>query len=250
MTDRSQSEPSAEPISREDLVRENAALRSELAALLYRISHDVRAPLRALSGFSGMLERKYGEQLDEKGSHLVARIGANAEELNGYIETLLAYSRLGQRDLRRVDIENVEDLLAQIAEELQANHDRKLHLEIPDPLPTISADPAQLRQALSALVDNAFRFASPDREPTLEVRWEDNAFQFIDNGVGFPEDRSDDIFELFKALGETQHRTDPPGVYGCGLAFARRIAHLHGGSIVSRPNAKVGSAFAISFGVG
>ena len=225
-------------------VRAQESLESsnlDLQQFAYVASHDLRTPLRAISGFVELLHRKYAVQLDQEAAELTRRAIAGARRLDRLIEDLLSYSRLdsqGQRfeptDCRVVFDDAVRLLEAAI---------RDTGAEVTaGPLPTIVADRAQLVQLFQNLIGNGIKYHG-ERPPQVRVSAErqDNewVFSVSDNGIGIEPKHHERIFEIFRRLHTQQ---EYPGT-GIGLAVCRRVVHRHGGTIWVDSQPGKGSTF-------
>ncbi len=218
------------------------AANEELQAFVYSVSHDLRAPLRAMDGFSAMLLEGYAEQLDEPGQHYLARVRAAAHRMGTMIDELLALSRVSRADLHRDEID-VSDLARQIAGELQASEpERRVEFAIPDGL-TSTGDRELVRVLLENLLGNAWKFTSTREHARIEIAGSehDGLTEFVvsDNGVGFDMEHAGQLFKPFQRL----HRADEfPGT-GIGLASVHRIIARHGGHITARGEIDRGATF-------
>lgn len=218
-----------------ELVRSN----SELEAFTYTVSHDLRAPLRAIDGFSSILKEDFAETLPEDARGLLDRISNNARQMGGLIDGLLDFSRLLRTDVARVKVEQ-QQLLEQILEQLDAK--RKNVVELCD-LPPVYADPVLLKQVWMNLIDNALKFSSKTEQPKVLISCEKQGrfyrFSVQDNGAGFDMKYSDKLFNVFERL---HHRKDFDGT-GVGLAIVKRIIERHGGEIGATAEPGKGACF-------
>jgi signal transduction histidine kinase len=196
---------------------------AELESFAHSVSHDLRAPLRAMEGFALALEEDYGDLLDEEGRDFAARIVDSARRLDTLINDLLSYSRLGRThlsiqrvDLRRAIDESIEDLKADVAE-------RNASIEVEDPLPEVKAHQATLVQVISNLLSNALKFVEAHKQPHVRIWAEQTNVDTIrlwveDNGIGIDPAYCDRIFRIFERL----HGVETfPGT-GVGLAIVSR----------------------------
>lgn len=219
-----------------------AALNKELEAFSYSISHDLRAPLRAISGFSQILMDDYIEQLDSSAQNYFNRIRAAATHMNDLIDGLLGLSRLSRSPINRQSI-NLSQLAQEINAELRACQPERqveflVHADI-----TCEADATLLRTVLKNLLDNAWKFTSRQASTSIEFGWMQEDGQTIyfvrDNGVGFQMAYAERLFGAFQRLHKP---TDFEGV-GIGLATVQRIIHRHGGHIWAEAEANQGATF-------
>jgi PAS domain S-box-containing protein len=225
----------------ERLVSERTA---ELEAFNYSVSHDLRAPLRALDGFSRALIEDCGGELSSEGQRYLQLIRCNANQMGALIDGLLAFSRLGRQGMvpRPVDVRRVvKDVLQELGHELDG---RNVEIVLGD-LPVCAADPVLLRQVYANLLANALKFTRSRESARIEIgsRIDDgNRVWFVgDNGVGFDMEFSHKLFETFQRL----HRSDEYEGTGIGLALVRLIVQRHGGEIWA--DAVEGSGATFSF---
>jgi signal transduction histidine kinase len=221
-----------------DVVRAN----SELEAFNYSVSHDLRAPIRAVDGFSAMLLETAGDALDDTGREYLARIRRAANRMNDLIDALLHLSRIGRRPLATGSVD-VTALAREVVEELQrADPERRVHVTIGDGM-RCDADPALLRIVLENLLENAWKFTRPVENARVAVGSEessgDAAYFVRDNGVGFDQEYAQRLFAPFQRL---HHESEFPGT-GVGLATVDRIVRRHGGRIWVEAAAAEGATF-------
>jgi light-regulated signal transduction histidine kinase (bacteriophytochrome) len=234
-----------------DLERANAELAAATARLersneeLQRFatvaSHDLREPLRVVSGFADLLARRYGDQLGPDGNRFVEAIRGGVARMDAMIADLLAYARAGRIDqpLEPVDanevVNDVLDGLQRAIEEANAEIDV-------EPLPMVNGNAAALRQLFQNLIANAIKFVD-DRRPRVRI-WaaevpEGWRFTVRDNGIGIEPAQADRIFGMFTRVHGSEHY---PGS-GVGLAVCQRIVDVHGGRIWVEPASGGGSQF-------
>lgn len=224
---------------------------SEIQSLVHAVGHDVRAPLRAILGFSRILEESSPAMTSEQARHL-ATIQDSADELRRMVEALLAYLRIAAQPIAPTEVD-VTAIAGAVAERLVADSGHP-HLKIHvDPMPPVVADPRLLGVALEHLMANAVRF-SRDRNPAIVAVGADPpatgdpadspTFHVRDNGVGFDSTRADRLFVLFQRLGQLDE-TDHVGI---GLACARRIVEGHGGRIWATAVPNEGATFFFTLG--
>ncbi len=215
----------------------------ELEAFSYSVSHDLRAPLRAIDGFSREVLDGHAAGLDPEGRRYLELVGRNTREMGLLIDGLLAFSRLGQQplDKRRVDVAAlVRDVVASLAVE----HDGRASQVAVGELPGTFADRTLLRQVFANLLGNAIKFTRDVPEPRIEVGASaDGGGQPVyvvrDNGVGFDMRHADRLFTAFQRL----HRADTFEGTGIGLALVARIVTRHGGRIWAESAPGEGAAF-------
>ena len=218
----------------------------ELEAFAYSVSHDLRAPLRHIDGFIGLLQKHINHNLDDKAHHYMDVIASSAKEMGTLIDDLLTFSRMGRNemtttvvDLSRLVREIVRDLETEIA-------GRRIEWRISD-LPCVDGDSAMLRVAVVNLLSNAVKFTRPCTDARIEVGCMDgNSLEYImyvrDNGVGFDMRFADKLFGVFQRL----HRADEFEGTGIGLANVRRVISRHGGRTWAEARVNGGATFYFS----
>ncbi|MES9872285.1 MAG: ATP-binding protein [Candidatus Sedimenticola sp. 6PFRAG7] len=218
------------------------ALNKELEAFTYSVSHDLRAPLRSLDGFSQMLLRDYPEKMDERGQHLLGRVRANAERMGQLIDDMLRLSRLtrGELTLTQVDLSQIASELA--ADLKQNAGEREVEFSIADGL-TAQCDAGMLKIVLDNLLGNAFKYTGKTPGAVIEfgsTEFEGElAFYVRDNGAGFDMAYADKLFRPFQRL-HTEEEFQGTGV---GLATVQRIIQRHGGKLWAEGKPGEGAAF-------
>ncbi len=216
----------------------------ELESFAYSISHDLRAPLRAIDGFSRAIEEEHADRLDEEGMRLLGIVRSNARRMGQLIDDLLAFSRAGRQGLRRSRVEMGALVTAVLAEVLPEAERETSDVTIGD-LPPAQADPALLRQVFVNLLSNAVKFTSTRPRRVLEVSgWRDGGrviYEVTDNGVGFDMRYANKLFGVFQRL----HGREFEGT-GVGLALVERIVTRHGGTVTARGEVGQGATFTVS----
>jgi len=223
----------------------------ELEAFSYSVSHDLRAPLRAVNGYSRILLKDFAAQLPEEAHGYLARVQANAEHMGQLIDDLLAFSRLNRQPVRRIAILPAS-LVQQALDELaQAGEARAAAVTIEALLPC-TADPVLLRQVFTNLLSNALKFTAHQPMPRITIGCHATSspvspVYFVqDNGVGFDMRYADKLFGVFHRLHRME---DYPGT-GVGLALVQRIIHRHGGRIWAEAAPNKGATFFFTVGEG
>jgi PAS domain S-box-containing protein len=218
------------------------ATNAELQDFAYTASHDLSEPLRMVASFLGLLDRRCGGELDEKGREYLRHAGDGAVRMRHLIDDLLAYSRVANEEPRRerVDLRAlVDEVLATLGPAIAAERATVLVGE----LPTLEAEPTQLAQLLQNLVGNAVKFHRPGVAPTVRVTARRTLAACVvtvaDDGIGIADADQERIFTMFTRL----HRSDEYAGTGIGLAICRRIAERHGGRIYVESRVGEGSAF-------
>lgn len=228
----------------EERTAELSAANRELDAFAYAVSHDLRAPLRAMSGFSQALREDYGSTLPGEARLFLEQIGIASHRMNELIEGILALSRSTRGELVREQVD-LSALASRHLEELaQADRERHVAWEV-EPGLTACGDPRMLDAALTNLLDNAWKYTAGSAAPSIRVFSEQEGgrvwFCVQDNGAGFDMAHSGRLFQPFQRL----HRQDEfPGI-GIGLATVQRIVRRHGGEI--RANGTRGAGATFSF---
>jgi PAS domain S-box-containing protein len=229
-------------------IGELAALNQELEAFSYSVSHDLRAPLRHVTGFAALLDAHASATLDEKGRRYLTTITAAASRMGRLIDDLLTFSRMGRTPLakRRVPL---DDLVQDVRREVSAGLDEgKIEWNI-RPLPIVEADPSMLRLAMINLLSNAVKYSSPRTPAHIEVgtnghhgNGDETVFFVRDNGVGFDMQYAPKLFGVFQRL----HGADEFEGTGIGLANVRRIIQRHGGRVWAEAEVDRGATFFVS----
>lgn len=210
----------------EDLKRSN----TELEQFAYVASHDLQEPLRKVSSFTQLLQRRYGGQLDAKADQYIAFAVDGANRMQTLINDLLAFSRVGRvhNDHQTVDLEAV---MSKVLDDLSVTIEETGAEITHDPLPTVVGDTTQLGMLWQNLLSNAVKFRSPDRPPRVRVRAVCDAgewtFSVTDNGIGIAPEFHEKVFVLFQRL----HTKDAYPGTGIGLAMCKKVVEFHGGTI-------------------
>jgi signal transduction histidine kinase len=214
----------------------------ELEAFTYTVSHDLKAPLRAIEGFARVLVEDYAEVLDETGRRHLARIQTAATRMDRLIEDLLRYSRIerGAIERRPVPLEPIIDALCEeLAEEIET---RGLTVRRDLDVPQVLAEREGLREAIANLLSNAVKFSRNQGEPiTVSSRRDGDSIiiTVADHGIGFEMKYHDRIFGMFERLHSQEAY---PGT-GVGLAIVRKVAERHGGRAWAESTLGQGSSF-------
>lgn len=235
----------------EGKVAQVSEVNRELEAFSYSVSHDLRAPLRHVAGFSDKLSRHLGDAADDKSRHYLDVISSSARRMAALIDDLLVYSRLGRAAMRQqaVDMQSlVADTRAMLDSNLQAEAENSGHAHHVEwsiaPLPIVVGDENMIRQVWLNLLGNAVKY-SGNREPAkIRVDYQpqpDGGHQFTvsDNGAGFDMAYAGKLFGVFQRLHKA---SDYPGT-GIGLASVRRVLTRHGGRIWAEAEPDVGATF-------
>jgi PAS domain S-box-containing protein len=204
-------------------------LNKDLEAFSYSVSHDLRAPLRAVTGFARMLQEDYYDKLDDEGKRLLTTISRNAEKMGNLIDDLLNFSRLGRKSVVVKDTD-MNEMVRNAINELNKSITHRAEITVAQ-LHSVKSDPSLMSSVLANLIGNAIKYSSKKENPVVEIKSEANAtdviFSVKDNGAGFDMRYVDKLFGVFQRLhsGEEFEGT------GVGLATVKRIINKHGGKV-------------------
>jgi len=227
----------------ERVARRTAELKranDEMEGFCYSVSHDLRAPLRGISGASNMLLEDYGEKLDEEARTHLRRLSAASTRMAQLIDDLLQYSRLGRKEVEREPV-NLTHLASQAAEEIRSRTEHAAELRL-HPTEEVHADARLMEIVVHNLLENAFKFTNGRPGGLVEFGYEDGAFYVRDNGVGFDPKYAAKLFQPFERL---HTEAEYPGT-GIGLANVKRIVERHGGQVWYESSLGAGSTFYFS----
>jgi len=218
------------------------AANKELEAFSYSVSHDLRAPLRAIDGFTSILVSEYGEKLDDEGKRICGIIGSESQRMEHLINDLLAFSRLGRKELHSSKID-MTSLANSVVNELVEHEDKeRIHFHI-GKLHSATGDPALIRQVWINLLSNAIKFTSRKKRVVIEMgstRNQDEIVYYVrDNGAGFDMAYEDKLFGVFQRL----HSESEFEGTGVGLAIVKRVVHRHGGHVWAEGKIDKGATF-------
>jgi len=227
--------------ARERLLAELEAKNKELESFVYTVSHDLKAPLVSLDGFSAALQKEFYDQLGGQGQHYLERIQANVAHMDTLIVDLLELSRIG-RVIGSIEEIDVVAMLRAIQEELAVElEEAGAEFVVQEPLSAVRADRGRIRQVFANLIDNAVKFRSAERPLRVEVGCQEERsfcrFHVADNGIGIASQYQEQIFAPFRQLDA---KTE--GV-GMGLALVKKIVEHHGGRIWVESESGKGSTF-------
>ena len=218
------------------------ATNKELESFCYSVSHDLRAPLRAINSFSQILFDEYLDKLDDEGKRLLHIIRGNTDKMSELIDDLLALSRIGRRDIELLDID-MDKLIQAVCNEIEtATSDRNLQINL-KPLPPACGDEGMIRQVFVNLIANAIKFTRSREAAMIEVggyaKESGNVYYVRDNGIGFDMQYIDKLFGAFQRL----HNGEEFEGMGIGLAIVKRIINQHGGKVWAEGRENEGSTF-------
>jgi len=223
--------------------RELSRANEELEVFAYSVSHDLRAPLRAIDGFSRLLAERYTDVIDDAGRDYLARVRAATARMDGLIDALLKMSRLSRGEMRRVPLD-LGRMAAEIVAELrQSEPQREVEVDIAPDLHA-SGDVTLVHNLLHNLLDNAWKFTRRTQHARIAIGREVgeggvDVFYVRDNGAGFAPEYVDKLFRPFQRL----HSQDEFDGHGIGLASVRRIVERHGGWISAQGRVGEGAVF-------
>lgn len=218
------------------------AANRELEAFSYSVSHDLRAPLRAVDGFSRILMEDYAGLLDGEGHRVLGIIRANTQKMGQLIDDLLAFSHFGRKQIEESEID-MNRLAAAASEQVDSGGDgRVVHWDIGG-LPPAHGDRAMMAQVFANLLSNAAKYSKTKGAPAVEVGGHaengDNVYYVRDNGVGFDMQYTHKLFGVFQRL----HSAEEFEGTGVGLAIVKRIVERHGGRVWAEGKVNEGATF-------
>lgn len=224
------------------------ALHNEMEAFSYTVSHDLRAPLRGIIGFTAILEEKYSSQLDDEAKRLTGIIKKNTLKMGNLIDDLLAFSKIGRNELVKHNIPTNE-IVKEVIESLDPKHlNDKIKWNI-TALPDVTGDTNAIRQVWTNYISNAIKYSARKEQPVIEIgSWVhegQTAFFVKDNGVGFDEQYKDKLFKVFQRL----HSMAEFEGTGIGLAIVEKIISKHGGHVWVEAKEGEGAVFYFSLPV-
>jgi PAS domain S-box-containing protein len=224
-----------------DNVAQLEGANKELESFSYSVSHDLRAPLRSVVGYSGMLKEDYAAQLDDEAKRMLGVIERNALKMNSLIDDLLEFSRTGRKEVGKVDVdmrELADDVIKEIANE-------KVKFQLGE-LPHIMADRTLITQVWTNLISNAVKYSGKKDNPLVEIGSSNKDGQVIffvkDNGAGFGMEYADKLFGVFQRL----HKAEEFEGTGIGLAIVHRVVTRHGGRVWAEGKLDEGATFYFS----
>jgi len=217
-------------------------VNKELEAFSYSVSHDLKAPLRAVIGFSQILNEDFAPQLDPESKRYIGLIKDNAENMGALINDLLSFSRMGRTELHKSQID-IHAIAQRVKSELEPDiQDRKLTFKI-KPIPLINADEKLMYHVILNLISNAVKFTGKAKNAIVEIgctsQNNKNVFYVKDNGVGFDMKYVRKIFDVFQRLHSVE---EFPGT-GIGLSIVQRIIYKHEGKIWVESEKNKGTTF-------
>lgn len=223
------------------------AANNELESFAYSVSHDLRAPLRAINGYTQILTGEYGAHLDEEGKRLCSVITTNTDKMGSLIDDLLEFSHIGRAIVKKVSVDMTSIVKAAFTETTSTAERQRIRFKVKT-LPPALADESLIKQVWINLISNAVKFSSKLPEAIIEVSCEKDKNEHIytikDNGAGFDMQFADKLFEVFSRL----HSSTEFAGTGVGLAIVQRIIKRHGGRIWAESEQGKGATFRFTLG--
>jgi PAS domain S-box-containing protein len=220
------------------------AANKELESFSYSVAHDLRSPLRAVHGYTTMLNEDYGNLLDAEGNRLLNELANNAQKMAALIDDLLAFSKLGRKEMKARQI-NMDDLVNTCLNEINTAQPNKANI-ITGALLPVFGDASLMKHVLVNLISNAVKYSSKAEKPVIEIMSADQndaiTYYVKDNGVGFDMAFAGKLFGVFQRL----HAEEDFEGTGVGLAIAQRIIYRHGGKIWAESKESEGATFFFS----
>ena len=226
----------------EERTAELTAANADLESFSYSVSHDLRAPLRAIGGFAQMLEEECAETLDEEGRRLLSVIRSGAKDMGQLIDDLLAFSRLGRKAMTFTEVA-MDKLAQEVFQQINVfEPERSVKFVVHD-IPRARADRTMIREVLLNLIGNALKYTRPRERAMVEVGGRagaaENVYWIKDNGVGFDMKYAEKLFQVFQRL----HSADEFEGTGIGLALVERIVKRHDGRLWAEGVVNQGATF-------
>lgn len=247
ITDRKFRELEIEQLNKEleKSIEQQKALNKELESFSYSVSHDLRAPLRSIDGYTRILLEDYAEKLDDEARRLMSVVMNNAQKMNKLIDDLLMFSRLGKQPVEKTEL-NMNVMFQSIINELK-NHKQADHAEFElKPLLPAHGDRNLITQVITNLLSNAIKYSSKKEKPRIEIgSYEENGFNVYyvkDNGAGFDMAYYEKLFGIFQRL----HTASEFEGTGVGLAIVQRIINRHEGKVWAEAKPGEGATFYFS----
>jgi light-regulated signal transduction histidine kinase (bacteriophytochrome) len=222
------------------------SVNKELEAFAYSVSHDLRAPLRHIAGFTEVLQKHSEPVLDDSSRRQIGMIREAANRMDSLVDDLLAFSRIGRAEAQNTNVDlgqTVKSVLAELGPDIQA---RKITWRVGD-LPKCTGDPAMLRLVFTNLISNALKFTRTREQAEIEIdslnHQPDDVTVFVkDNGVGFDMKYENKLFGVFQRL----HSQEAFEGTGIGLATVQRVVHRHGGRVWAEGAVNKGATFYVA----
>jgi PAS domain S-box-containing protein len=227
--------------------RELEAANKELEAFTYSVSHDLRAPLRHIDGFSKILMEEFNAALPPDAQRYLARVRQGTQQMGRLVDDLLNLARVGRQEVR-LQVTGLDSVVREVRAELHRDEEgREVEWQV-GALPFVECDPALIKQVFTNLLSNALKYTRPRAKAVIEVghrRQNGQPVIFVrDNGVGFNMKYAEKLFGVFQRL----HRAEDFEGTGVGLATVQRIVHKHGGQVWAEAELDKGASFFFSLG--
>ena len=220
-------------------------VNKDLEAFSYSVSHDLRAPLRAISGFTQILKEDYAQLLDDEGNRMLGNIGYNAVKMGTLIDDLLEFSRLGKKDVNKVPVD-MNDLTSAVMSDLNKAIKHSAKFIVQENLHSVYADYGLITQVMVNLLSNAVKYSSKKENAVIEISSREQEGEIIfsvkDNGAGFDMQYAGKLFGVFQRL-HAQNEFEGTGV---GLSLVHRIIQKHGGRIWAEAKVNEGANFSFA----
>jgi len=217
-------------------------INDELELFAGKAAHDLKEPLRMMSSYSGLLNMRYAENLDEDGREYVDIIQSAAKRMSKLLNGLLDYARSGAANVRKEDID-LNDILAHIEHNLQLTVKETGAQIVYNELPTVYAAPSAMLQLFQNIIANGIKFQKKDTLPIVKITCQKQKstylFSIADNGIGIPDDQQEQVFEIFRRLNSRKHYSG----CGIGLATCKKIIEGLGGKIWLESTHEIGTTF-------
>jgi two-component system sensor histidine kinase/response regulator len=222
-------------------------VNDDLESFSYSVSHDLRAPLRALISYSQILEEDFHDKLDDEAKGLLERIKYNSNRMNTLINDLLMFSKMGRKQLSKTEIDTT-DLVKAVISEVSVTYQHKAAFKI-NVLQNAYGDPSLLEQVWINLINNAVKYSAKKEKPEIEINCDRKEGELIysvkDNGAGFDMKYADKLFGVFQRLHSAREFEGT----GVGLATVQRIIKRHGGRIWADAKENEGATFSFTLPV-
>jgi signal transduction histidine kinase len=220
------------------------AANKELEAFSYSVSHDLRAPLRSIDGYSRVMIEDYGDKLDDEGKRTLNVIVKNAVRMGHLIDDLLNFSRIAKQNLIKVQLD-MTLIATSVAEDLKSQQKKNVEINI-KPMLRVEGDSSMIRQVLTNLISNAIKYSTKKEKPVIEIgsfaESGSNVYYVKDNGAGFDMAYYDKLFGVFQRL----HSGNEFEGTGVGLALVHRIITKHNGKVWAEGKVDEGATFYFS----
>jgi len=218
------------------------AANKEMEAFSYSVSHDLRAPLRAIHSFTNILREDYKDTLDDEGRRICGIIESSSVHMGNLIDDLLSFSRVGRTELKLSNIDMTKLAETVYLESGDEQQKERIELDIRK-LPSARGDLSAIRQVFVNLISNAIKYTSKTKKPSILISYDktdgENVYFVKDNGVGFNMLYADKLFGVFQRL----HSSKEFEGNGVGLAIVQRIIHRHGGKVWAESEVGKGATF-------